>query len=133
MQARTSELGYHLPMPGGRPPKKPAPYFGQRMAAFRIAKGLSQGELAEALGITRELVTYYERVATNPNLELVKKVADFFGVTVGELLKDTAAHATGKRGPASHLEQLATRAAKLPRAEQKAAIKMLEGLLSNAS
>jgi transcriptional regulator with XRE-family HTH domain len=120
-------------MAGGRPPKKPAPYFGRRMAAFRVAKGLSQGELADALGMSRDLVTYYERVAKNPSLELVKKVADFFGVTVGELLKDTAPRAAAKPGPASHLEQLAARAAKLPRAEQKAAIKMLEGLLSHAS
>jgi len=133
MQARTSELSYHLPMPGGRPPQKPAPKFGQRMAAFRVAKGLSQGELAEALGMTRELVTYYERVSPNPSLEVVQKVADFFGVTVGELLKDSAPRAAAKPGPTSHLEQLAARAAKLPRAEQKAAIKMLEGLLAHAS
>jgi len=48
-------------------------YFGQRMAAFRIAKGMSQSELVEALGMTRDLVTYYERVAKNPSLGLVKK------------------------------------------------------------
>ena len=103
------------------------------MAAFRLAKGMSQGELAEALGMTRDLVTYYERVSPNPSLEVVKKVAAFFGVSIGELLKDTAPRAATKRGPASRLEQLAARATKLPRAEQKAAIKMLEGLLSNAS
>ncbi len=103
------------------------------MAAFRVAKGLSQGELAKALGMTRELVTYYERVATNPSLDVVQNVADFFGVSVGELLKDAAPRAAAKPGPASHLEQLAARATKLPRAEQKAAIKMLEGLLASAS
>jgi len=103
------------------------------MAAFRIAKGLSQAQLAKQLGMTRALVGYYEREANNPSLELVEKIATHFGVTVGEMLKDTAPRATAKPGPASQLEQLATRAAKLPRAEQKAAIKMLEGLLKEAS
>jgi transcriptional regulator with XRE-family HTH domain len=115
-------------MPGGRPPKKPAPYFGQRMAAFRIAKGMSQGELAEALGMTRDLVTYYERVAKNPSLELVKKVADFFGVTVGEMLNDTTRTAK-KPGPPSQFVKLAERLEQLPRAKQKLVAEMLEGVL----
>lgn len=132
MQALTSISRYAPAMPGGRPPKKTAPKFGQRMAAFRVAKGLSQAQLGDALGMDRGLVAYYERAARNPSLELVQKIADFFGVSVGELLKDTAPR-TVKPGPASHLELLAARAAKLPRAEQKAAIKMLEGLLSHAS
>jgi transcriptional regulator with XRE-family HTH domain len=118
-------------MPGGRPPKKPAPYFGQRMAAFRIAKGMSQGELAEALGMRRDLVTYYERAAKNPNLEVVKKVADFFGVTVGELLNDTT-KTKSKPGPPSQFVQLAERLDRLPRAKQKMVADMLEGILKQA-
>jgi transcriptional regulator with XRE-family HTH domain len=118
----------------GRKPSKPAPYFGQRMAAFRIAKEMTQYQLADALGMKRDLIAYYERSAKNPSLELVKKVADFFGVTVGEMLNDTAKTKTiGKPGPASQIEQLAARAAKLPRAEQKVVIKMLEGVLARAS
>ena len=120
-------------MSRGPKPSKPAPYFGQRLAAFRGAKGLSQAALGEALGMKRDLVAYYERAAKNPSLDQVKRIAEFFGVTVGEMLKDTAPRAAAKPGPASRLEQLATRAAKLPRAEQKAAIKMLEGLLSSAA
>ena len=76
-------------MPGGRPATKPAPAFGKRMAAFRIAKGLSQQQLADALGLTRSRVNYYERAATNPSMEIVEKVAAFFGVTVGELFNDS--------------------------------------------
>ena len=103
------------------------------MAAFRVAKGLSQAALGEKLGMTRDRVAYYERVAGNPSFEVLQKVADFFGVTVGELLNDTAPRAVAKPGPASELEQLAAQAASLPRSEQKAAIKMLRGLLAIAS
>lgn len=133
MQARISQLRYDWPMPGGRPPKKPAPYFGQRMAAFRVAKGMSQAQLGEALGMKRDLVAYYERSCRNPNLELVKKVADFFGVTVGEMLNDTAGKGRSKPGPPSQFAQLAEQLDKLPRAKQKVVAQMLEGFLKQAS
>lgn len=83
--------------------------------------------------MTRDLIAYYERSAQNPSLEQVKKIADYFGVTVGEMLKDSPARAVAKPGPVSKLEELAAKAAKLPRAEQRAAIKMLEGLLAHSS
>ena len=132
MQAQSSQSLYTWSMTRGRRPSKPAPYFGQRLAAFRTAEGLTQYELADELGISRDMVAYYERTSPNPSLELVKKVADFFGVTVGEMLNDTTKTA-GKPGPSSQIEQLAARAAKLPRAEQKVVIKMLTGVLDRAS
>lgn len=118
-------------MPRGPKATKPAPYFGQRMAAFRVAKGLSQAELGEALGLSRDMIAYYERTSPNPSLELVKQVADFFGVTVGEMLNDTPRGAR-KPGPPSKLEQLTARLARLPANEQKVVIKMLEGALPKA-
>lgn len=132
MQACISQPHYDWIMPGGRPPKKAAPYFGQRMAAFRVAKGLSQAELGEALGMKRDLIAYYERSAKNPSLELVKKVADFFGVTVGEMLNDVP-RGRRKPGPPSQFAQLAEQLDRLPRAQQKVVAQMLEGFLRRAS
>lgn len=132
MQAMPSQSPYTWPMTRGRRPSKPAPYFGQRLAAFRVAKNLSQAQLGEALGLSRDMVAYYERTSPNPSLELVKQVADFFGVTVGEMLNDTA-RSRGKPGPPSKLEELTTRLARLPANEQKLVIKMLEGALQKAS
>ena len=128
MQALIPQPSYHWPMPGGRPATKPAPKFGQRMAAFRIAKGLSQRELGEKLGMTRDRVVYYEREARNPSLELVEKIAAFFGVSVSEMLNDSA-HSRQKPGPPSQFTQLASRLDQLPRAQQKIVVKMLEGVL----
>jgi transcriptional regulator with XRE-family HTH domain len=115
-------------MPGGRPANKPAPKFGQRMAAFRVAKGLSQTQLGAALGMNRGLIAYYERSARNPSLELVEKIAAYFSVSVGELLKDTTKTAR-KPGPPSHFTQLADRLDRLPRSQQKTVATMLEGYL----
>jgi transcriptional regulator with XRE-family HTH domain len=131
MQARASRFAYTWPMPRGPKANKPAPQFGKRMAAFRIARGLSQAGLGEALGLSRDMVAYYERTSPNPSLEFVKQVADFFSVTVGELLNDTAK--ARKPGPPSKLEELTARLARLPANEQKVVIKMLEGALPKAS
>lgn len=131
MQAHITRVPYDWGMSRGPKPSKPAPFFGQRLAAFRTAKGLSQAQLGEELGMSRDLIAYYERAAQNPSLEQVKRIADFFGVTVGEMLKDNPTRVAAKPGPISRLEELAAKAAKLPRADQRAAIKMLEGLLSN--
>ncbi len=101
------------------------------MAAFRVAKGLSQAQLGEELGMDRGLIAYYERAARNPSLELVQKIADFFGVSVGELLNDTA-RAARKPGPLSQFAQLANRLDQLPRSKQKVVAEMLEGFLKQA-
>jgi transcriptional regulator with XRE-family HTH domain len=131
MQALIPQQSYYWPMPGGRPTTKPAPKFGQRMAAFRIARGLSQRELGEKLGMTRDRVVYYEREARNPSLEVVQQIAAFFGVTVGELLNDTT-KTKSKPGPPSQFVQLAERLDQLPRAQQKVVARMLEGFLKQA-
>ena len=132
MQARTSRFTYTWPLTRGPKATKPAPQFGQRMAAFRVARGLSQAELGEALGLTRDMIAYYERTSPNPSLEVVKQVAAFFSVSVGELLNDTA-KSRGKPGPPSKLEELTARLGRLPANEQKVVMKMLEGALPKAS
>ena len=118
-------------MPSGRIANKPAPKFGQRMTAFRVAKGLTQSDLAAALGMTRNQIAYYERASTNPSMETVEKIAAFFGVTVGELLNDTT-KTKNKPGPPSQLARLTERLSKLPRGKQKVVTDMLEGFLKQA-
>ena len=102
------------------------------MAAFRIARGMSQAQLGEALGMNRGLVAYYERAARNPSLELVQKIADFFGVTVAELLNDVP-KGRAKPGPASQFAQLAERLDQLPRSHQRAVANMIEGYLKQVA
>lgn len=115
-------------MPGGRPATKPPPKFGQRMAAFRVAKGLSQAQLGAALGMKRDLVAYYERSAKNPNLELVQRIADYFRVSVGELLNDMPKR-RAKPGAPSKLEKQITALRELPRDRQKLVIDLIDTVL----
>jgi transcriptional regulator with XRE-family HTH domain len=103
----------------GRPPSKPAPPFGQRLAALRKAKGLSQVQLAELLSTTRKTVDYYERRAQNPSLEVITKVADALGVSAAELMGVDAPKPAPQRGPTGKLRQLFDDVARLPRRQQE--------------
>ena len=57
-----------------------------RLKALRTDKGLSQKEMAEYLGISQPAYANYERQAREADYETLKKLADYFGVTVDYLL-----------------------------------------------
>jgi len=63
--------------------------FGQKMLLLRKQRGMSLQNLANALGYTG--TAYLSRVETGqrqPSLELAIKLADLFGVTVDQLVRD---------------------------------------------
>lgn len=53
---------------------------------LRMSKGVYQKDVAEYLGVDRTTYVKYERGDTEPNLEILDKLATYFGVTVDELL-----------------------------------------------
>lgn len=120
----------------GRPTTKPAPPFGERIATLRRERGWTQPELAERLGITVKMVTYFEREAQNPTHKTIEQFAQVFGVSPAELMGKAASNARrakAKPGPPSRLHQLTERLAELPRQKQKVVVEMLEGFLQKSS
>lgn len=59
-----------------------------RLRILRLSAGLKQHELAEALGVQASAVGKWERGENDPGIEMLAKIADFFGVTIGELFDD---------------------------------------------
>ena len=62
--------------------------IGQKIAKLRIASDISQEQLAEALGISRQSVSKWELNQEIPQIDKVVKLAEFFGVTTDQLLQD---------------------------------------------
>lgn len=60
--------------------------IGKRIAELRKEKGMTQEELAKALNITRSALSLYEIGKRDPDTETVKKLADFFGVSIDYLM-----------------------------------------------
>ena len=60
--------------------------FGQRLARLRKARGFTQTELGEILGVSQRVMTYYERESERPPSHLLSRMAEALGVTSDELL-----------------------------------------------
>lgn len=136
MQALFTDKGlsedapYTAGMSGGRPTNRKAPPFGERLAALRTAQGLSQSDFAAKVGVTREMVNYYERRAKNPTADFVQKAAKVLGVGADELL-GVKPLPPRKPGPASKLQQKIERLRDLPETKQKLVLDLLETVLQS--
>ena len=61
--------------------------IGERIAHLRKVKGISQGDLAKAMYVKREVVTHWEVGDRDLKTEYTIKLADYFGVTCDYLLR----------------------------------------------
>lgn len=57
-----------------------------RIKELREQRGILQKEMGDALGIAQNTLSQYETGRREPDLETTKRIADYFGVTVDELL-----------------------------------------------
>lgn len=62
--------------------------LAEKIAALRGERKLSQGDLAEKLDVSRQSVSKWETGQAVPELDKIVKLADLFGVTVDELVRD---------------------------------------------
>ena len=60
--------------------------FNEKLQELRKQKGLTQEELAQALFVSRTAISKWESGRGYPNIDSLKGVAKFFGVTIDELL-----------------------------------------------
>lgn len=92
--------------------------IGRKIAELRKAHNMTQFELADALGISFQAVSNWERGASMPDISKLPELAETFGVTIDEVL--------GKNNPAivqlAHGETIDTRAATPEEIEEAAMI-----------
>lgn len=60
--------------------------FNEKLQELRKSKGLTQEELAEVLFVSRTAVSKWESGRGYPNIDSLKAIADYFAVTIDELL-----------------------------------------------
>ena len=61
--------------------------FGERIYELRSRQGLSQGELADRLGVSRQAVSKWENNSAVPDLDKLLKMSEIFSVSLDELVK----------------------------------------------
>ena len=60
--------------------------LSEKIKELRKAKRVSQVEMASALGLTKQCVSNWENDNIQPSIEMLVKIADYFGVTTDYLL-----------------------------------------------
>ena len=60
--------------------------FKENLISLRKLNHMSQEELAEKLGISRQTLSKYETGESIPDIERSKAIADAFGVSLDELV-----------------------------------------------
>jgi putative transcriptional regulator len=59
-----------------------------KVRELRMNKSLAQGQLAEAMGVSRQTINSIENERYTPSLPLAISLARFFGVTVEEMFDE---------------------------------------------
>jgi transcriptional regulator with XRE-family HTH domain len=58
---------------------------GEKIRVFRVAKGMTQQELADASGVAYQNISQYERGVRTPKMSMVRKIAAALSVRVYDL------------------------------------------------
>ena len=113
-----------------RPALSKPSVYGLHLATLRQAAGLTQQQLADAVGVKQSNIAFWERAAKPPRGEVLPALAKALGVSIDELLAVSASGQKPHRGPASRLEKLVEEATKLPRRRQQRIADTLEALIA---
>ena len=62
--------------------------FGKKLKELRLENGLSQHKLANELGFCNQTISFWETGSREPDLDTLLKIANYFEISVGELLQD---------------------------------------------
>jgi transcriptional regulator with XRE-family HTH domain len=107
--------------------------FGKKLAELRKARGLSQMELAQAIGTSQRAISSYETQASYPPAPVVADLARGLGVATDELLGLKSSPRTSReplhpqaRLLRKKLQQVLT----LPERDQRAIIRLINSLVS---
>ena len=62
--------------------------IARNLSAFRKARGLTQAELAERINYSDKVISKWERGESTPDVVVLNRLAQFYGVTVDRFLRE---------------------------------------------
>ena len=101
---------------------------GQRIAQLRKEKGLTQVQLAKAIGIRQVLISDYERRRLRPNYEMIVQFAMALDVSTDELLGLKVPKNTSKKPSLKILKRM-NKIEELPPSQQRALLQTIDNFL----
>lgn len=96
---------------------------------LRKKKGMSQTDVARALGISRQAYNFYENEKRDPDTAMVKTLAEFFGVSTDYLLgRDNQANKNLLNNP--DVMEIAALYEKLPNDKKELVLAMARAMVN---
>lgn len=62
--------------------------FNEKLIELRKSKGLSQDELGNKLGVSRQTISKWELAQSYPDFQRLVLISDYFGLSLDALVKD---------------------------------------------
>lgn len=101
--------------------------FCEMLRLLRKKEGMTQEELAKALGLSPSAIGMYERGQREPNLETLEAFADCFGVSVSMLVRGFEEKPVGK---AEAEQKMLALFRQIPEEKRGIVLSMIEAALS---
>ena len=80
--------------------------FNEKLKELRSSRGLTQGELAEALFVSRTAISKWESGRGYPSIDSLKEISGFFSVTIDELLSGEKLLSIAEKENKSNIQNL---------------------------
>ena len=105
--------------------------FGDRLAEMRQSRAMTQADLAQAVGVSRRVIAYYEHQDAQPPGAMLVDLAKALRVSADQLLglkppKDKTSPKTAR------LLKRLQKVERLPPTDQRVVLKLVDGLLERA-
>lgn len=73
--------------------------FNEKLIELRKTKGLSQEELGNALGVSRQTISKWELAQSYPDFQRLVLLSDYFGLSLDALVKDIDVQDVREKNP----------------------------------
>ena len=60
--------------------------FGENLERIRKARKVSQKQLGNALGLTQQMISSYEKGFSAPNMDILLQIAEYFNISLDDLV-----------------------------------------------
>lgn len=102
---------------------------GRRIKSLRLSRDLTQTELGECINLKKSAISRYENGSAKPGREALKKIGDFFNVSVDYLLGNIDTFHHVESANMELYEKLFNAIMNKPKEEQERIIYLLSELL----
>ena len=72
--------------------------FNEKLIDLRKSKGLSQDELGQRLGVSRQTISKWELAQSYPDFQRLVLLSDYFGMSLDALVKDVDVQDVREKG-----------------------------------